>query len=126
MGNEEKEHKLEDIAKKEVVLNQEIPTTCIEQSLLNILYGLSDEAAMAVLDAFQKIPKEVIDAVDDVYASLQKLGEETTVEDVKDSLRKLEEKCGEENMYVYRIVERDAKRYVPKIQARQFRESLEG
>ena len=126
MGNKEKEQKLEDTANKEVSLNQEIPTTSIEQSLLDILDGLSDEAAMAVLDAFQKIPKDVIEAVNEVYRILQNLGDETTVEDVKDSLQRLKEKCGEENVHVYKIAARDAKRYVPKIQARLFRESLEG
>lgn len=125
MGNKEKEHKLEDIAKKEASLNQEIPTNSIEQSLLEILDGLSDEAAMAVLDAFQKIPKEVIEAVNKVYETLQRLGDETTVDEVKKSLIELKEVCGEENVHVYKIAARDAKRYVPKIQARQFRESLE-
>jgi hypothetical protein len=60
-----------------------------------------------------------------VYETLFSLGEETTVEDVKKTLLQLKELCTEENEHVYKIASRDAKRYVAKVQARLFRESLE-
>lgn len=98
--------------------NKEVPETSIEQSLLEAIDGLSDDAALAVLDTYRKMPKEVKTAVKGVYDTLATLGGNSTMEDLKTSLANLKAACGEEYSPLYTNVVKDAKKIVPKIQTR--------
>lgn len=104
--------------------NEEVPDSVIEQSLLNAIDGMSDEAALAVLAAYRKIPKTVKDAVKAVYAAMETLGGDSTMEDVKSSLIALKESCGEDYGGLYESAVKDAKKYVPKIQSRLLTEGI--
>lgn len=111
-------------AKPEKKRNSEVPETSVEQSLLNAIDGMSDEAALAVLAAYRRIPKAAKEAVKAVYTALENLGGESTVEDVKSSLIALKEACGKEYGGLYESAVKDAKDYVPKIQSRLLAEGL--
>ena len=105
-------------------LNKEVPDVSVEQVLLESVEGLSDDAALAVMDAYRKIPKEVKKAVEGVYKVLRRLGGKTSIEDIRNALKTLKEACGGEYKGIYDTAVKDAKKYVPKIQARLFAESI--
>ena len=117
--------KEQDLSNRKSLINEEVPDVSINQGLLSMIDGLSDEAALAVIDAFNKIPKEIKDEVVSVYNTMRHLGGDSSIEDVKKALLKLRDTCGEEYKGVYEDAVKDAKRYVPKIQTRQMMESLE-
>ena len=105
--------------------NEEVPDVTENQGILSMIDGLSDEAALKVIEAYNKIPEEVKNAVKGFYNALQSLGTKKTIEDVKESLKALKGVCGEEYGDVYRDSVKDAKKLVPKIQTRLMMESLD-
>ena len=106
-------------------LNQEVSSTTSENILLKSVEGLSDDAALAVLESYKKIPKAVKDSVGNFYDTLQRLGGDTTMQDVKDSLKGLKEACSDGYERVYKSAVKDAKKIVPKIQTRLMMEGIE-
>ena len=106
--------------------NEEVPNEGINEALGSALEGLSDESKMAVLEAYKKIPSAVKKAVEGFYEALGGLGYSAELEDVKKGIKEVEEACGEEYEGVYKLVLRDAKRYVPKIQTKHLMEEIGG
>lgn len=106
-------------------LNQEVHSTTSENILLKSVEGLSDDAALAVLESYKKIPKAVKDSVGHFYDTLQRLGGDTMMKDVKESLKGLKEACSDGYERVYKSAVKDAKKIVPKIQTRMMMEGLD-
>ena len=106
--------------------NKEVPEVSLEKSLLKAVEGLSNGAALALLEAFRKIPKAVKSSVIGVYDSLGSLGVDTSIDDVKSRLVGLSKACGDRYKSIYDKVLKDVKKILPKIQARIFTESIEG
>lgn len=105
-------------------LNQEVPSMSIEEGLLKAVDKMSDEAALALLEAYRKIPQAVKKATGTVYRDLQRLGHGVTTEDVKEDLTALKKACGDKYEGIYNRVLKDTKKIVPKIQSRMFSDSI--
>ena len=105
--------------------NAEVPDMKTESALLSAIQGLSDEAALAVLSAYKKMPRNVKDAAQAVYDALGGFGADYSMEDLKERLKALKAACGAKYMGLYEIAVKDSKNYVPKIQSRLFSEGLE-
>ena len=106
-------------------INSEVGSSNREGSLLNFIDGLSDDAALAVIEAYKSIPDEVKDATEKVYEALKNLGGDTSMDDVKQALSELKEVCGEWYGKVYELTFNDVKKIAPKIQTRIMMEGLD-
>lgn len=104
--------------------NLEVSETSEESAILKFVDGMSDSAALAVINAYRSIPQEVKDGIHKVYEGLKGLGIYSTMESVKDALVELKEVCGEWYKCAYDETLKDAKRVIPKIQMRQMTEDL--
>ena len=93
--------------------------------LITMIEGLSDESALAVIVAYRKIPQDIKDAVGQCYDILRRLGGDTAIKDIKESLKGLKAACGDEYNGVYKGVVKDAKKILPNIQTRMMLEGLE-
>lgn len=104
--------------------NLEVSETSEESAILKFVDGMSDSAALAVINAYRSIPQEVKDGIHKVYEELKGLGIYSTMESVKDALVELKEVCGDWYKCAYDETLKDAKRVIPKIQMRQMTEDL--
>lgn len=116
--------KAKDSDEKKQARNEEVPEVNLDKALLKAIDRMSDEAALAVLRAFGKIPESVKNAVRNVYDTLGALGIDSTTEDVKSSLKVLKKACGKKYTSIYDKTVKDVKRLVQKIQTRMFSESI--
>lgn len=112
------------VKEAEQVWHEEVPKSNLKKALLKAIEGLSTDAALAVLEAFRRMPDAVKDGVGAVYNALGTLGWKTSPEDVKDALVVLKEACGEKYKGIYNRTVKEVKRLYPKIQSRMFSESL--
>ena len=106
------------------IRHKEVPESNLKQALLKATEGMSTDAALAVLEAYRRMPDAVKDGVKAVYEALGTLGGNTTTEDIKDALVALKEACGEKYKGLYEKTLKEVKKIVPKIQSRMFSESL--
>ena len=104
--------------------NAEIPNMSLAMLLLEMVEGLSDDATLAVLEAFKNIPKAIKRGVVSIYDDLKYLGLGKEPDDIKIGLKALKSSCGEGYKDLYKMVEKDTLHYLNKIQNRMFKDSL--
>ena len=104
--------------------NAEIPDMSLAMLLLEMVEGLSDDATLAILEAFKNIPKAIKRGAVSIYNDLKYLGVGKEPDDIKFGLKRLKVYCGEEYKDLYKMIEKDTLHYVNKIQNRMFKDSL--
>ena len=117
--------KAKDSDKKKQARNEEVQEVNLDKALLNAIDRMSDRAALAVMEAYRKIPESIKSTVKGVYDAMGSLGEVTSNEDVLVEVEKLKKACGKKYKGIYEKILKDVKKIVPKIQARIFSEEIE-
>lgn len=97
----------------------------ISKALTAAIEGLGDDAAIAVLGAYKKIPEEVKRAVTAVYATIEGLGDDVSMGDLRGALKALRDECGDEYRGLYAKVLADSRERVTKVVAHLMTERLE-